>query len=219
VHRFLVHRLRCDTSVPDTGSLVGEWRDDARIVRRKGQTFLQYVVYSPDESGRVRVDSTLYDVHSLAPRHKAVHFARYAARYEFQNHHVSWLEGGQTGFPESRVDSLVRPAFLRSSDILLIQAVQLELLQRSVLRLEFIVVGGGQAPGDDDGVSYHDGLLLLRGSDSLSVPGLGKREAWIIGIGSGFDKQYWIDKQTRQVLAWELAQSEGMCGMRYVRAP
>ena len=207
---FTVYSLPCPAE--NHGPVaIDSSRYQVDIVATDRDTVVREIIQSSSGSA----DTADYDRASVAPRWRVSHWGNLITRYEVRNGRALWWLGGGSGVYDSLALPLSKPAFLDGSQGLLVQGLTVLDRPHRPIRLSFFGIRG---MGSSELATY-ELMAEVRGSERVSVPGMGTRNAWVVKVGSSVsDLTYWIDTTTRKVLMWEASESEGMCPRRSVRS-
>lgn len=181
------------------------------LVKRGDSMFVRQITRIPLLSGGYAFDTAMFLQSSLVPVLFRGHVGTLSIAMDFRNDSVTWETRQGNALEDVGRSSAPRGAMAVAGDRLLVRSLKDPgKLADRVVRVHFI-----DMPGIGTEAIF-EGYLAVSSTDSLPLPEGRIRPGWAVAVGSGADKVYFLDPQTREILGWERAESEGICPLRYL---
>lgn len=209
-HRtYVVFSYTCEPTTDEPPTRSGDYIEDLTFLG--DSAILLFETWHRGTAPEVR-DSTFVDRRTLAFRSAAGHGQDWSDLWIVRNGKASFWSSDMNVPSSQSVDTIIgEPTLVGSLEILLAITPRVYLGDASV---SYRVLGLASHPGDTPEITVND--LVVRTVDTATAQPLGStpHSVWVVAADNG--ETYWIDRETRIPIGWDVPQYESICEQKYV---
>jgi len=209
-HRtYTIFSYACEPTTGEPPTRSGEYTDELTLLG--DSAILRVETWHRGTDPEVR-DSTILNGRTLALHSSVGHSDHWSDLWIVRNGKASFWSSDMNVPPSQTVDTIIgEPAFGGTIEILL------GLTPRAYpgdVSVSYRALGLLTHPGDTPEITVSD--LAVRTVDTATAQPLGgpARPVWVVAADDG--ATFWIDRENRTPLGWDVPQDESICEQKYV---
>lgn len=210
-HRtYVIFSFTCEPKTNEPPTRSGDYSDD--LTFQGDSAILRVETWHRGTDPEVR-DSTLMDRRTLALRSARGHREDWSDLWIVRSGKVSYWSSDMPVAPSQSVDAnIAEPAFKGGT-----LEILLPITPRAYpgdVSISYRFLGLATHPGDPPEITVDN--LAVRTMDTATVQPVGglARAVWVVSADDG--ATYWIDRETRVPIGWDVPQYESICEQKYV---